>query len=341
MVSLRGLLVVLCFSGTLPWAVGAQGRGGGLGRGNANIEEYRAKQLPPGQGFRVYVVSNMPGMGVVVDRKEVMAGTELGAPAATGTAVFTDYSARFRDLLTQEVNAVIRGARLGGAGSFVVSDAHLGNGFGNILPWALDSTATLMRGFPRPLFMISGLDSTFGAVIFDGAVASAGSQGILPHTFGFSTLTVNGVPLNEVGICALIAGEMGVPVVMVSGDDAAIAETQRMLPGGFVPVVTKYALGWQAGITYSPARVREMLSTATAEAVRRARTGAFKPLTMARPYRVEFALQDGMTDGVADQMMNLGGFTLERTGTRSFRMTASSAREIGYLIDIMQSAVIQ
>jgi D-amino peptidase len=327
--------------GAFPILLPAQGRGGGLGRGNANVEEFRAKQLPPARGFRVYIVSNMAGMGAAVDMKEIMAGTELGAPPTTSTAGFSDYQDRFRDLLTQEVNAVIRGARLGGAASFVVSDAHQGNAFSNILPWAIDSGAILMRGFPRPLFMISGIDSSFGTLMFDGAVASAGSQGILPHTFGFSKFSVNGAALNEVAICALIAGELGVSVSMVAGDDAAIAETQQMLGNGFIPVVTKYALGWQAGITYSPAKVRQMVSAAAAEAVRREKTGAFKPFTMAKPYRVEFTLQDGMSDAIADQVANLGGFPLERTGPRSFRMTVDSAREIGYLIDIMQSAVVR
>jgi D-amino peptidase len=324
-------------------SLGAQAGGGrgGLGRGNANAAEFQAKRLPFEPGFRAYIVSNMAGMGAAVDMKEVMSGTEAGAPATSATASFADYEGYFRSLLTQEVNAAVRGARLGGAASFVVSDAHPGNAFGNILPWALDSGATLVRGFPRPIFMISGLDSTFGTLMFDGAVASAGSQGIMPHTFGFDQFTVNGKKLNEVAISALIAGEMGVSLSMVAGDDAVVEETRTMIPNGFVGVVTKYAVGRLAGITYSPARVRQMVAAGAAEAVRREKSGAFKPFTMAKPYKVEFTVQAAITDATVDQIAALPGFNLEKTGARSFRFTTSDAKQIGYLIDAMQPAVVR
>jgi D-amino peptidase len=318
-------------------ALPAQRGGRGLGGGAPN--QFQTKQLPAEPGFRAYIVSNMAGMGAAVDMKEVMAGTEAGAPAQTNTASFAEYEQRFRSLLTQEANAAVRGARLGGARSFVVSDAHPGNAFGNILPWELDSGAILVRGFPRPLFMISGIDSTFGTLMFDGAVASAGSNGILPHTFGFENFTVNGRKLNEVGICALIAGEMGVSVSMVAGDDAAVDETKAILGNGFVPVITKYAVGRQAGITYSPAKVRQMVAAGAAEAVRREKTGAFAVFKLEKPYRVEFTVQNAMPDDVVAQVATIPGYTLEKTGPRSFRFTTQSARQIGYLIDAMQPAV--
>lgn len=317
-------------------AVALPGQAGGRGGPGTGPNVFQGKHLPFENGFRVYIVSNMAGMGAAVDMKEVMAGTEAGAPAQTNTASFADYEGRFRSLLTQEANAAVRGARLGGARSFVVGDAHPGNSFGNILPWELDSAVVLVRGFPRPLFMISGLDSTFGTLMFDGAVASAGSKGILPHTFGFDAFSVNGKPLNEVAISALIAGEMRVSVSMVAGDDAAIEETRAMLPNGFVGVITKYAVGRQAGITYSPVRVRQMIAAGAAEAVRREKAGAFAPFKMDKPYRVEFTVQSSMSDDVVGQVAAMPGFTLEKTGPRSFRFTTESARQIGYLIDAMQ-----
>jgi D-amino peptidase len=339
--SVCGTLLLFAALGTSPLSAQGGGGRGGLGRGNANAAEFQAKRLPFERGFRAYIVANMAGMGAAVDLKEVMAGTEAGAPASTATASFADYEAHFRSLLTQEANATVRGARLGGAASFVVSDAHPGNAFGNILPWDLDSGATLVRGFPRPLFMISGIDSTFGTLMFDGAVASAGSQGIMPHTFGFDQFTVNGKKLNEVAICALIAGEMGVSLSMVAGDDAVVEETRGMIPNGFIGVITKYAVGRQAGITYSPAKVRQMVAAGAAEAVRKEKLGGFAPFRMDKPYRVEFTVQAAINDATVDQIAALPGFNLEKTGPRSFRFTTSDARQIGYLIDAMQPAVVR
>ncbi|MES1259619.1 MAG: M55 family metallopeptidase [Gemmatimonadota bacterium] len=336
----RGFTVLIALLLAAAASLPAQGRGG-RGLGSPASAGFQNKSLPFEAGFRAYIVSNMAGMGTAVDLKEVMAGSENGAPAQTNTASFADYEGRFRSLATQEANAAVHGARLGGARSFVVSDAHPGNGFGNLLPWELDSGATLVRGSPRPLFMISGIDSTFGTLMFDGAVASAGSKGIMPHTFGFDAFSVNGKALNEVGICALIAGEMGVSVSMVAGDDAAIEETRGILGNNFVPVITKYAVGRLAGITYSPARVRQLVTAGAAEAVRREKAGAFPPFKMSKPYRVEFTVQGAMSDEMVAQVAAIPGYTFEKIGPRSFRFTTDNARQIGYLIDAMQPAVIR
>lgn len=303
-----------------------------------NRETFRAKQVPHEEGFRVFVVPDMEGMGSAVDIREVIAGNE-GERYRNLTS--PDYWDRFRSLLTQEVNATIRGARQSGAKSFVVSEGHGGNMFANVLPWDLDSTAILVRGFPRPLIMITGIDSSFGTVIFTGAHANAGSPGVMAHNFAFDQFTVNGKTLNEVGINALIAGEMGVSVSMVSGDDVLVKETQEMLGNGVIGVVVKRAVGRSAAITYSPARVRQMLQTAAREAVQREMRGDFAPFTMERPYRVEFTMRRSYSDSTIATVAALPGFTLEKTGERSFRLVTSSAREMGYLLDAIEETVLR
>jgi D-amino peptidase len=318
---------LLCVAATLH----AQGR-------NASLAEYRAKQIPHEDGFRVYIIPDMEGMGSAVDIHEVIAGNE-GEHYKDLTS--PDYWDHFRSLLTQEVNATIRGARNGGARSFVVNEGHGGNLFANVLPWDLDSTAMLIRGFPKPLVMITGIDSSFGTVMFTGAHANAGSPGVMAHNFAFDSFTINGKKLNEVGINALIAGELGVSVSLVSGDDVLIAETQQMLNNGFIPIITKRAVGRSAAITYSPAHVQQMLEEGAREAVRRERQGDFKPFTMSKPYRVEFKLRRSYSDSIVADVAALPEFKLEKTGERSFRFVTSSAREMGYLLDAIESAVLR
>jgi D-amino peptidase len=277
-------------------------------------------------------------MGSAVDTREVIAGNE-GERFKNLTS--PDYWDRFRLLLTREVNSTIAGARLAGARSFVVNEGHGGNLFANVLPWELDSSAILVRGFPKPLVMITGIDSSFGTMMFTGAHANAGSPGVLAHNFAFDSFTVNGKVLNEVGINALIAGELGVSVSLVSGDDVLIAETQKMVPNGFVAIVTKRAVGRSAAITYSPAKVRRMLQAGAAEAVRRERQGDFKPFTLERPYRVEFTLRHSYPDSLVQGVATLPEFKLEKTGNRSYRYVTDSARQMGWLLDAIEELVIR
>jgi len=299
---------------------------------------FRAKQIPHEAGFRVFIVPDMEGMGSAVDSREILAGNE---GAAYRDRSSPDYWDHFRMLLTQEVNATIKGARLGGARSFVVNEGHGGNLFANVLPWDLDSSAILVRGFPKPLVMVTGIDSSFGTLMFTGAHANAGSRGVMAHNFAFDSFTVNGKVLNEVGINALIAGELGISVSLVSGDDVLIAETKAMLPNGFVAIVTKRAVGRSAAITYSPARVRKMLQTGAAEAVRRELRGDFKPFTLERPYSVEFKLRRSYADSIVKTVAEFKEFKLEKTGERSFRLVTDSAREMGWLLDAIEETVIR
>lgn len=296
------------------------------------------KRIPMEPGFRVYVLVDMEGMGSAVKAQEVIAGNE--GPAyreRTGP----DYWTHYRELLTDETNAVIRGARAAGAQSFVVNEGHGGNRFANLLPWALDQDAILIRGYPKPMVMSTGIDSTFGTMMMIAMHPSWGKPGVMAHTYAFAEFRVNGVALNEVGINALVAGEQGVSVSLVSGDDELAKEVTALLGDRVVMVVVKTALGSSAAITYSPTRVRQLLEAGAREAVRRARTGELRPFTLPKPYRVEFTLRptypDSLVRGV-DALAPAWGF--EKTGERSYRYVTSDARQIAYLLDAVELVVL-
>src|SRR6476661_4353795 len=75
---------------------------------------------------------------------------------------------RAREWMTGEVVAAIQGAREAGATEFVISDSH-GNGQSLLIDkLPIEVPLMIVRSFPRPLGMMEGIDSTFGAVIFIG-----------------------------------------------------------------------------------------------------------------------------------------------------------------------------
>jgi len=280
----------------------------------------------------------MEGMGSTVLGTEIIGGTEGPAYRDRGGR---DYWEHYRGLLTEEVNAAIRGARAGGARSLAVSVGHGGNRLANILPWQLDTAAMLIRGYPKPMVMSTGIDSSFGTVIFTGAHAGAGQPGVMPHTYAFSDFRVNGTWLNEVGINALVAGEMGVSVSVVSGDDQLVRESLEILDNGAIGVVTKVAVGRSAAIAHSPARVRGMLEAAAREAVAREQRGDFKPFTLARPYTVEFTLRPSFPAEVVAGVDGLAAeWKMERTGARSWRLVTDSARRLAWLLDAIELVVL-
>jgi D-amino peptidase len=295
-------------------------------------------RIPPANGFRVFISTDMDGMGGLVFNREQMAGNEAERYRNTGSP---DYWSLYRDLLTREVNAAIAGARRGGARSFVVNEGHGGNLFANLLPHQLDSAALLVRGWPKPLVMTTGLDSSAGAMFWLAAHAGPGTPGVMAHAYAFDRVTVNGRWMNETGLNALVAGEYGVPVVLVSGDDVLAQQAREILGPDVVIVVTKIAVGRTAAVTYSPAMVRQMLADSAAVAVRRAMRGEIRPFRLEKPYTVEFDLRRSFPQQVVAATDSITAFRLEKTAERSYRFVTNDAREMARLFDVIELIVLR
>ena len=200
---------------------------------------------------------------------------------------------RAREWMTAEVLAAIQGAREAGATEFVVSDSH-GNGESLLIDkFPSDIPVHIVRSFPRPLGMMEGIDSTFGAVIFIGYHASTSSTtGVRAHTMSSALLTriaLNGTSMSEAGVNAAIAAQFGVPVVMITGDDAIVDETRQRL-GPIEGVAVKHAIGFHSTSTLTPevaqAQIRQHAKTAVE------RRGQMKPYAMARPVSVEVSFKN-------------------------------------------------
>src|SRR2546426_9406077 len=96
--------------------------------------------------------------------------TGVVQPAQLGPEGF-EYQ-RAREWMTAEVNAAIAGIRDAGPADIVVCDSH-GNGQ-SVLIDRLPDDVRIVRGFPRPLEMMQGLDASFAAALFIGYHASEG-----------------------------------------------------------------------------------------------------------------------------------------------------------------------
>ncbi|MEV6470677.1 M55 family metallopeptidase [Streptomyces sp. NPDC051657] len=209
-----------------------------------------------------------------------------------------DYQ-RGRELMTADANAAVAGVLdAEPTAEVLVADAH--GTFRNLLPEQLDRRARLVRGKPRALHMLAGLDEDTDAALFVGYHVRAGEgPGVLAHTMNDEILDVRvaGRSLGETGLNAAMAGHLGVPVVLLSGDDAACAEMTDLVPGA-VTVAVKEALGMAAAVTLHPEEARDRLRRAAADAV--TRRAAIEPLTLAlAPLDVEVDLASPHTIDLA------------------------------------------
>lgn len=236
---------------------------------------------------------------------------------------------RFREFMTQEVDAAIQGARDAGAGEVVVADSH-GNGE-NLLIEKLPKDITIVRSWPRPLMMMQGIDSTFAGAMFIGYHAStSNSKGVRAHTISSARLAeikLNGIAMSEAGISAAIAGEFNVPVIALSGDDA-IAEEATALLGGIETAITKWAYGFHSARTLTPAAAQDRIREAAGKAMRRIHD--FKPYKLKAPVQLDVRFKAYRP---AEMLSYLS--TVTRTDSHSIRFTGKDMGEVSRFIEFI------
>jgi D-amino peptidase len=262
---------------------------------------------PAAKGLKVFISVDLEGICGVINWDE----TSQGGP---------DYPL-FRKLMTQEANAAIEGALAAGATEILVRDAH--DSGRNILPDQLRPEARLLRDWTYgPWSMMEGIDKTFDAVIFIGYHARAGtSDAVLKHTMTTKLYDVilNGKKMPEAGINGAMAGYFGVPVVLVSGDQA-IAQQAKELFGEVECVVVKEAIA-TAAIMLHPQKAQDLIRQKTTAALKRLKD--FKPYKLNPPYTLEVAFAD---EALAQKASWIPGAV--RTSPRSVSFTTNDFLEM-------------
>ena len=263
-------------------------------------------------GPKIYISSDMEGVvGAVTGEQMGPSGFEYQ---------------QFREFMTAEVNAAIEGARSAGAGEILVADSH-GNGQ-NLLIDKLPKDVKIVRSWPRPLDMVGGLDDSFDGVIFLGYHASSDNlTGVRAHTFSSGRLTsvkLNGTPVTEGAWNAAIAGELGVPVIMVAGDDAAVEEVSSLV-GNVEGAVVKWALSLHSAKTLQPEAAYDLIREKAARAVKNIKK--YKPYRVKNPATVDLGFKNYSP---VELLSYLSLF--ERTGSHTIRFSAKTMEEASRII---------
>jgi len=268
-------------------------------------------------GLKIYISADMEGVVGAVT------GEQLGPGGF-------EYQ-RTREFMTAEVNAAIDAAKAAGATEFVISDSH-GNGQ-NLLIDELPDDVTIIRSWPRELSMMAGIDETFDGVIFIGYHAStANTRGVRAHTMSSANITslrLNGMEMTEGSMAAAAAGHYGVPVIMVSGDDVAVAENQVLI-GDIEGAVVKWAKGFHSAETLTPEAGYEVIRTRTMSAINRIEE--FQPYILSTPIELELTLKNYTPVELLGYLPNV-----ERINSHTIRFTGEDIIEVSNFLTFVTS----
>lgn len=259
-----------------------------------------------GTGAKFYVRCDVEGASGVVSPEQARGAEQLFG----------------RRMLMADLKALLDGLRTGGAIEVLVYDGH-DEGL-NVDPAQLPPGVSVISGRPpcRPDWA-GGLDDSCAGLILLGSHAAAGTDAaLLPHTYDpeILALRLNGRELGEIGLEAAVAGENGVPLLMVSGDAAAVSEGFAVAPEA-LGVVVKDALDSRGALCYSLAVTTDLIRQAAQRLPKEPPRVA--PFVIEPPVALEVELAAGP---LLDRMREL--FPRDVKSERRVRLRGGSVTEV-------------
>ena len=260
--------------------------------------------------MKVFISTDFEGVAGIVDWDQILIGSH-------------DYDLG-RRLLLGEVNAAIDGALEAGAEEIVVNDSH--SSMRNLEPDLLHGRASLILGKHKPLYMMEGLDSSFGAAIFLGYHGSIGaSKSILSHTYNPRAIwevRLNGTIVGESALNALVAAHFRVPIVLVTGDQATSAEASQLNPSPRV-VEVKRSISRFAAESVHPETARDLIRMAAVASLRAVNQDAWP--VFGSPVELEVTF---LTADMADMASWLHGVEQSAERARTVRFVHDQPMEV-------------
>lgn len=224
--------------------------------------------------LKIYINTDLEGIsGVYKFEQTRMKGTPLNNQAC--------------EYFMDDIAAVVRGLRDAGVSEIVVLDGH---GSQAVIPHMMESGAKYITGVPRPgAGNLTGLDSSYDGIIMLGFHAMMGTpDGVLNHTQSSMTENrywYNGVETGEIGQYGALAGYYGVPVIMVTGDEAVCREGRKFFGNNIITVAVKRGLAREAAELYPFEETRKALYEGAKKAV--AAIPLCKPYVLESPIKVK------------------------------------------------------
>lgn len=192
-------------------------------------------------------------------------------------------NAEMRQLLTGEINAAVDGFYAGGASEVIVWDGH--DGSQTLSTLTIHPRAKLVMGNVGASML---MERRFSAVAYLGQHSKANVRGgIMAHSYsslGIQNMLLNKKPVGEIDVIAAMAGHFDIPVILLTGDDAAVAELREIVPDAEM-VSVKEGLGRYACISLSAEEARRRIREGAQRSV--AKIGKVKPYKVPGPCTLE------------------------------------------------------
>jgi len=193
-----------------------------------------------------------------------------------------------RKIATKVTLTVAEELNKNGFEEIVVADSH--GPMVNLLVEDLPEYVEIVRGFPRPVSMVAGVEGCEIALFLGYHAKFGTSKSTFDHTYSGGSINkvkVNGVEVSEFLLNAYAAGDYEVPVVLVAGEAQLLKDDVKKYAPWAETVALKHSFSRLSARSFSLARIEKELREATRKATSNFKQGAVKPLMAEKPVKME------------------------------------------------------
>lgn len=205
-----------------------------------------------------------------------------------------------RGIATRITLTVVDELNKNGFEKVVVADSH--GHMVNLLVDDLPECMEIVRGFPRPLSMVAGVEEC-DAAFFLGYHAKFGTaRSTFDHTYSGASINkveVNGVEASEFLLNGYVAGEFKVPIVLVAGEAQLLKDDVERYAPWTETVALKHSLSRLSARSASMPIIEKELRASVGKAVSNLKRKKTKLLVAKKPVKVGVTFQSSSFADVA------------------------------------------
>lgn len=190
-----------------------------------------------------------------------------------------------REMLMNDLKAVLKGIKKAGAEA-VVYDMHTDGR--NVDISQIDCPVVMGKPILGDLYR--GVGGDFDGLFLVGLhTMQHVPNALLAHSYlrEYDAIYLNGLLVGEIGMEAALAGEQGIPLKFISGDNLGCKEGEELIEG-LVTCAVKGSLTEDTALCLPPEKTAKMLTKAAYEAVK----ANIAPFKVEGPYEIKIVYSD-------------------------------------------------
>jgi len=248
-----------------------------------------------------------------------------------------------RKIATKVTLIVAEELNKNGFDEIVIADSH--GPMVNLLVDDLPEYVEIIRGYPRPVSMVSGIEGC-DVALFLGYHAKFGTaKSTFDHTYSGGSINrveVNGVAVSEFLMNAYAAGDLKVPVVLVAGETQLLEDDVKKYAPWAETVALKHSLSRMAARSYSMVKIEKKLRDAAKRAVSNFEKEKVQLLTAEKPVKIKVTFLQSHSADAAELLSvinRVDGLSVEYTagnmieGYKMFELLVLAAHGTAALLE--------